>query len=78
MYMLYYSVRFYSWIHAVSEMGAEGEKHFNVGLSYAVSIYIQLEMLYFLWEIFEATKILSKARSTQANNFSVLNPTNGS
>lgn len=44
MYMWQYSFRWYSWLHSVSDMGADGERHFNVGLSYTCAIYIQLEM----------------------------------
>jgi len=74
--MWQYSFRFYSWLHAVSEMGAEGERHFNVGLSYTVSIYIQLEMLYFLWEMIDGTLELFRAKSSQGNYIETQNPNN--
>lgn len=56
-------------------MGAEGERHFNVGLSYACAIYIQLEMAYFLYEMIDATLNIFRAKSNQGNYIETHNPT---
>lgn len=76
MYMWQYSFRWYSWLHSVSDMGADGERHFNVGLSYTCAIYIQLEMFYFLYEMTEATLSIFRAKSSQGNYAETHNPNN--
>ena len=74
MYMWQYSIRFYSWIHAVSDMGAIGELHFNVAASFASAIYIQLEMGYFLYEMLSATWNLFTSKNVQGNYSETQNP----
>jgi hypothetical protein len=64
MYMWQYSIRYYTFMHAVSDMGADGEMNFNEALSYACAVYIQLEMGYFLFEILSTTWSLIKSKST--------------
>lgn len=74
MYMWQYSLRFYSFLHAVSDMGAEGELTFTVALSYACCVYIQLEMGYFLFEMFYATWNMLKSKSNEGNYTETQNP----
>jgi len=74
MYMWFYSLRFYSWLHAVSDMGANGEANINTYISFITAIYFQLEMAYFLLEMLYATWSLIKAKSAQGNYTETQNP----
>jgi hypothetical protein len=71
MYLWQYSLRFYSWLHAVVLLGATGTGHFNVVLSYILAIYAQLEMLGFIFELFSAS---ANTDNKSANYIQTENP----
>jgi hypothetical protein len=78
MYILHDSVRWYSFFKAVFDMGAVDKNNFNVGLSFALAVIVQLEVLWFLYEIFQASWdfVASKNTHNQQNYTQTVNPAN--
>lgn len=76
MYMLHDSVRWYSFFKAIFDMGATHKNNAHVGMTFALAVLVQLEVLWFLYEIFQTTWDYVNAKNTNQQSQAYTQPAN--